>query len=203
MQFPEYDMSIKITGLIGLFFCVCLICSPGNLIAREQDRVIEESGKIDLVVGIMVDQMRPDYIDRYRDMLSPDGFKRLEKEGFLFSHAQFDYMPTATGAGHAGVYTGSTPSVHGAIGNSWYVRESGREVNVIEVQGYKGTGTTTENEGSKGPGNLLTTTFGDELRLHTNFRSKVVSMSRKDRGAILPVDISVMHTGMNRIPEGL
>jgi hypothetical protein len=139
-----------------------------------------------LVLGIIVDQMRPDYIDRYWDMLSDNGFKRLVGQGFTFTHAKFDYMPTATGAGHAGVYAGTTPSEHGAIGNSWYVRDLGRDMNVIEVPGFEGVGSTPGYNGSKGPGNLLTTTVSDELRLHTNMRSKVVSMSRKDRGAIIP-----------------
>jgi len=139
-----------------------------------------------MVVGVVVDQMRPDYVDRYWDMLSDDGFKRLVNEGFSFTNAHFDYMPTATGAGHAGVFAGTVPAVHGAIGNSWYVRDLDRQINVIEVPGYEGVGSADGYDGSKGPGNLLTTTFGDELRLHTNKRSKIVSMSRKDRGAILP-----------------
>lgn len=166
---------ILLTGLLNDF-----VTLPKN---AEKDHLIK---KPSLVVGIIVDQMRPDYIDRYWDMLSDDGFRRLVGEGFTFTHAKFDYMPTATGAGHAGVYAGTTPSVHGAIGNSWYVRELGRAMNVIEVPSYEGVGSAAGYDGSKGPGNLLTTTFTDELRLHTNMRSKVVSMSRKDRGAIIP-----------------
>ncbi len=174
---------------IGILASVLMLMGwSTTLIAQEQSdelhRFYEE--KPALVVGIIVDQMRPDYIDRYWDMLSDDGFRRLVGEGFTFTHAKFDYMPTATGAGHAGVYAGTTPSEHGAIGNSWFVRELGRGMNVIEVPGYEGVGSAPGYDGSKGPGNLLTTTFGDELRLHTNKRSKVVSMSRKDRGAIIP-----------------
>lgn len=145
-----------------------------------------EVEKPKLVVGVMVDQLRPDYIDRFWDKLGDDGFKRLATRGFVFTNHHFDYMYTATGPGHAGVYTGTTPSVHGAMGNSWYVRDLERSMNVIEVPGYDGVGSVAGTDESKGPGNLLVTTFGDELRLHTNFRSKVVSMSRKDRGAILP-----------------
>lgn len=139
-----------------------------------------------LVIGIMVDQMRPDYIARYWDQLGEGGFKRLVNEGFTFTNNQFDYMPTATGPGHASVYTGTTPSVHGVMGNSWYVRDLRRSINVIEVPGFEGVGSTEGYDGSMSAGNVLTTTVGDELRLHTNMRSKVIGISRKDRGAILP-----------------
>src|SRR5690554_1249471 len=144
-----------------------------------------------LVVGIMVDQMRSDYIHKYWDKFGDDGFKRLVNEGFTFTNNHFDYMPTSTGPGHASVYTGTTPAVHGVMGNSWYVRETGNSINVIEVPGYAGIGTEPGKENDKAPSNVLSTTVGDELRLHTNFRSKVVGISRKDRGAILPAG----HTG--------
>jgi predicted AlkP superfamily pyrophosphatase or phosphodiesterase len=144
-----------------------------------------------LVVGVMMDQLRPDYIYRYWDKFGEDGFKRLLNEGFTFTNNHFDYMPTATGPGHASVYTGATPAVHGVMGNSWYVRDLDKSINVIEVPGLEGVGSEPGQEGDKGPGNVLTTTVGDELRLHTNFRSKVVGISRKDRGAILPAG----HTG--------
>src|SRR5690606_33227621 len=88
-------------------------------------------------------------------------------------------------------YTGTTPSVHGVMGNSWYVRELDKSINVIEVPGYNGVGSAEGKEGDKAPGNMLSTTVGDELRLHTNNRSKVIGVSRKDRGAILPAG----HTG--------
>jgi predicted AlkP superfamily pyrophosphatase or phosphodiesterase len=144
-----------------------------------------------LVVGIMVDQMRSDYIHKYWDKFGDDGFKRLVNEGFTFTNNHFDYMPTATGPGHASVYTGTTPAVHGVMGNGWYVRETGKSINVIEVPGYTGVGTEPGKENEKAPSNMLSTTVGDELRLHSNFRSKVIGISRKDRGAILPAG----HTG--------
>lgn len=144
-----------------------------------------------LVVGIMVDQMRADYIQKYWDKFGDDGFRRLVNEGFTFTNNHFDYMPTSTGPGHASVYTGTTPAVHGVMGNSWYVRETGKSINVIEVPGYTGVGTEPGKENDKAPSNLLSTTVGDELRLHTNFRSKVIGISRKDRGAIMPAG----HTG--------
>ncbi|MEX0721516.1 MAG: alkaline phosphatase PafA [Balneolaceae bacterium] len=144
-----------------------------------------------LVIGITVDQMRPDYLSRFWDKLGDDGFKRLLNEGFSFTNTHFNYMPTATGPGHASIYTGTTPSVHGIMGNSWFKRDLNRSINVIEVPGYKGVGSAPGYDGRKSPENMLTTTIGDELRLHTNNRSKVIGISRKDRGAILPAG----HTG--------
>jgi len=176
---------MKYTFIIKVILAIILMITQKNILAQDSSNPYYEE-KPAIVVGVIVDQMRPDYIDRYWDMLRDDGFKRLVNQGFTFSHAKFDYMPTATGAGHAGVFAGTVPAVHGAIGNSWYVRELDRQINVIEVSGYKGVGSPESYDGSKAPGNMLTTTFGDELRLHTNKRSKVVSMSRKDRGAILP-----------------
>ncbi|MEX2573241.1 MAG: alkaline phosphatase PafA [Balneolaceae bacterium] len=179
-------------SIISLSVLALYMLSAGscqNDTRSEGKRSLDQSPQ--LVVGIMVDQMRPDYISRYWDKYGDGGFKRLVNDGFTFTNNRFDYMPTATGPGHAGVYTGTTPAVHGAMGNSWYVRELDRNINVIEVPGYEGVGSQPDYDGSKGPGNLLTTTVGDELRLHTNNRSKVVGISRKDRGAILPAG----HTG--------
>ena len=144
-----------------------------------------------LVVGIMVDQMRADFIHKYWSKFGENGFKRLVNEGFTFTNHHFDYMPTATGPGHASVYAGTTPAVHGVMGNSWYVRELDKSINVIEVPGHQGLGSELGAEADKAPSNMLTTTVGDELRLHTNLRSKVIGISRKDRGAILPAG----HTG--------
>lgn len=172
---------ISISALV-LFLLVSHACDHQNEPANNNPHY--ETPK--LVVGIMVDQMRPDFIYRYWDKYGNDGFRRLVNEGFTFRNNHFDYMPTATGPGHAGVYSGTTPSVHGAMGNSWYVRDLDRSINVIEVPDYEGVGSEPDYDGSKGPGNMLTTTVGDELRLHTYNRSKVVGISRKDRGAILP-----------------
>jgi predicted AlkP superfamily pyrophosphatase or phosphodiesterase len=147
----------------------------------------------DLVVGLIVDQMRPDYIYRYWDKFEEGGLKRLVNEGHTFRNAYFRHLQTSTGPGHAAQLTGASPSVHGLIGNSWYVRELDRNINVIEDvdSGYQGVGSLPDYPGEKSPANMLTTTVGDELFLHTGERSKTVGISRKDRGAILPAG----HTG--------
>lgn len=147
----------------------------------------------DLVIGIIIDQFRPDYIYRYWDNFGDDGFKRLVNEGHNFRNAWFRYLQTSTGSGHAAHLTGSTPAIHGLIGNNFYIRNLDRRINVVEdvSSGYQGVGTQPGYDGQKSPANMLTTTVGDELFLHTNKRSKTIGISRKDRGAILPAG----HTG--------
>ncbi len=142
----------------------------------------------DLVIGIIVDQLRPDYIYRYWDQYGDDGFKRLVNDGFTFRNTWFRYLQTSTGPGHAAQYTGTTPAIHGLLGNHWYDRESHSHPNVIvDVgSGHHGVGSLPDAHAEKSPAKMLTTTVGDELFLHTNERSKTIGISRKDRGAILP-----------------
>ena len=138
-----------------------------------------------LVVGIVVDQMRYDYLYRYWSKYGTGGFRRLLGQGFSFESCHYNYVPTYTGPGHASIYTGATPSVNGIIGNNWFERESGRDTYVTEdktVQGVGGSGAA----GQMSPRYLLSTTLGDELRQATNFQSKVIGLSMKDRGSILP-----------------
>ncbi|WP_230688078.1 alkaline phosphatase PafA [Hymenobacter jeongseonensis] len=138
-----------------------------------------------LVVGIVVDQMRYDYLYRYWSKLGSGGFKRLLGEGFSFESCNYNYVPTYTGPGHASIYTGATPSVNGIIGNNWFERETGKGTYVTDdktVQSVGGTG----GAGQMSPRHMLSTTIGDELRLATNFQSKVIGVCIKDRGSILP-----------------
>jgi predicted AlkP superfamily pyrophosphatase or phosphodiesterase len=139
-----------------------------------------------LVVGIMVDQMRWDYLYRYYDRYASNGgFKRMLNQGFSCENTFINYTPTITGCGHSSVYTGSVPAVHGITGNGWYDYELGRSVYCSEDKSVKTVGSTS-NAGEMSPKNLLTTTICDELRLATNFRSKVIGVAIKDRGGILP-----------------
>lgn len=138
-----------------------------------------------LVVGIMVDQMRWDYLYRYYDRYGPDGFKRMLNEGFSNENTYIDYIPTVTGIGHSTVYTGSVPAIHGITGNSITFNTTGETVNCVGDANIESVGTTSD-DGKKSPVNLLANTIGDELKLATNFRSKVIGISLKDRGAILP-----------------
>jgi predicted AlkP superfamily pyrophosphatase or phosphodiesterase len=138
-----------------------------------------------LVIGIVIDQMRYDYIYRFADKYGTGGFKRLLNNGFDCSNTNYDYVPTYTGPGHAAIYTGTTPYYNGIIGNDWYDRDLGRSVYVAEDTTVTSVGTTS-NAGKMSPRKLLTTTITDELRLSNNKKSKVIGVCLKDRGAIMP-----------------
>lgn len=138
-----------------------------------------------LVVGVVVDQMRYDYLTRFWKHYGEGGFKRLIGEGFNCKNHHFNYAPTSTGPGHASVYTGTTPAVHGIIGNDWYDKQTDEEVYVVSDDSYNSVG----SEGVLGkmsPHRLLTTTITDQNRLHTQFRGKTIAVALKDRGAVLP-----------------
>ena len=139
-----------------------------------------------LVVGIVVDQMKMEYLYRFQDDFSATGFRRLMNDGFVFSNTHFNYMPTYTGPGHASIYTGTTPSVHGIVGNDWFNRSTGKDMYCTDDENVKTVGDGTKKEGEMSPKNLQSTTITDELKLSTNFKSKVIGISLKDRGAILP-----------------
>jgi predicted AlkP superfamily pyrophosphatase or phosphodiesterase len=130
--------------------------------------------------------MRWDFLYRYQSRYSPTGgFNRLLNQGFSFDHTMIPYMPTITGCGHASIYTGTVPAVHGITGNNWWDQKQKREVYCSEDKSVQSVG-SNNSSGQMSPQNLWVTTIGDELKLATNFRSKVVGIALKDRGSILP-----------------
>ncbi len=135
-----------------------------------------------LVVGIVVDQMRYDFLFRFRNNFAEGGFNRLMNEGTNFTFAHYNYIPTKTAPGHASVFTGTTPFYHGIIGNDWYSHELKRNIGCTEDKRYNGLGGPDQMS----PLNMLTSTITDQLKISNNGRSKVISISIKDRGAILP-----------------
>ena len=140
-----------------------------------------------LVVGIMVDQMRWDYLYRFYDRYLPTGgFKRMLNQGFTCENTLIPYSPTVTACGHATVYTGSVPAIHGITGNLWWDKKQMRSVYCTEDNTVKTVGSNS-SLGKQSPRNLFVTTICDELRLATNFRSKVIGIALKDRGGILAV----------------
>jgi len=147
--------------------------------------VVAQDAKPKLVVGIVVDQMRYDYISRFWDKFDEGGFKKLVKEGYSCSNTNFNYMPTYTGPGHASIYTGTTPENHGIIANNWYNKQLDSYLYCTEDTNVKSVGSTSA-AGEMSPKNMLGTTITDELKLATNFKGKVIGISLKDRGAILP-----------------
>lgn len=139
-----------------------------------------------LVVGIVVDQMRWDYLYRYYKRYADNGgFKRLINQGFSCENTFIPYAPTVTACGHASIYTGSVPSINGITGNFWWDYNLNKSVYCTEDSLVNTVGSNTK-AGAESPRNLLTTTIGDELRLATNFQSKVVGVALKDRASILP-----------------
>lgn len=133
----------------------------------------------------MVDQMRQEYLYRFAPKFGEGGFKRLMNQGFMLSNGHYNYVPTYTGPGHASVYTGATPATHGIIANNWYDKVTHKMVNCVEDENQKVVGTDNGN-GDVSPWRLLSSTVTDELELATQRRSKVIGISIKDRGAVLP-----------------
>ncbi|MCE3295836.1 MAG: hypothetical protein K0R65_1550 [Crocinitomicaceae bacterium] len=158
---------------------VCLFLALIPFLAQSQI-----AAKPKLVVGIVVDQMCYDYLYRYQDKFSENGFKKLMKGGTNCQNTQYIYVPTYTGPGHASIYTGTTPSNHGIVANEWFVRSSKKETNCVDDSLVKPVGSAS-GDGKKSPRNLLANTITDQLRL-TYTGSKVISVSIKDRSAILP-----------------
>lgn len=164
-----------------IFVCVFLLGGilAGWVVNKDQGRK-----KPKIVVGLMVDQMRWDYLYKFEARYSDDGIKRLLREGFSCENTLIRHAPTVTAAGHASVYTGTVPAVNGIIENDWYDRSWGRKISNVEDTAVSIIG--LPDKPGRSPQNLLTTTIGDELKLATNFQSKVVGVAIKDRAAILP-----------------
>ncbi|UPT69666.1 MAG: alkaline phosphatase family protein [Flavobacterium sp. JAD_PAG50586_2] len=139
-----------------------------------------------LVVGIVVDQMKMEYLYRFQNDFSDNGFKRLMNDGFTFYNMHYNYLPTYTAPGHASIYTGTTPAIHGIVSNEWYSRTAKKDVYCTDDASVQTLGGGTKEEGEMSPKNLQATTVTDELRLSTNFKGKVIGISMKDRGSILP-----------------
>ncbi|MCH2223429.1 MAG: alkaline phosphatase family protein [Crocinitomicaceae bacterium] len=137
-----------------------------------------------LVVGIVVDQMCYEYLYRYYDKFCDGGFRRLMTEGTNCRNTQYNYIPTYTGPGHASIYTGTTPNNHGIVANDWFDRTTSRSMNCVEDSMVTSVGTDSQY-GNFSPSRLKANTITDQLKL-TYPNAKVVSMSIKNRGAILP-----------------
>ena len=136
-----------------------------------------------LVVGIVVDQMRWDYLYTYYDRWGESGFKTLLNDGYRCNNTIIDYVPTVTAAGHASIYTGTTPAFHGIAGNNFMLH--GKNVTSVRDDSERGVGGNDKTRG-KSPRNLITTTIGDQLLLATDFKSRTVGVALKDRASILP-----------------
>jgi len=138
-----------------------------------------------LLVGIVVDQMRADYVHRFYSKFSEGGFKRLLRQGFEFQDARYTYVPTYTAPGHASIYTGATPAQHGIIANEWYESSTDAQVTSVQDTTEHTFGGQIKGKGVS-PRRLLASTLGDELFLSSVGKANLISISLKDRGAIMP-----------------
>lgn len=165
------------TVLAALFLSCCGIQAQGGKSASMTFQ------RPRLVVGIVIDQMRWDYLYRYQQHYTEGGFKRLLTEGYSCENTRLPYIPSVTAIGHTCIYTGSVPTIHGIAGNNFY--KDGKKVYCTDDPSVRPVGTTAKSA-QMSPCNLWVTTIGDEMKLATNGRSKVVGVSLKDRASILP-----------------
>ena len=162
-------------------FAVLLLSGP----AMAQKRKSIPSDKPQLIIGIVVEGMRYDYIHRYWNNFSDGGFRRLVEEGAVCRNANYSYMLTQTSAGYATIATGCNPFTHGIVSDEWYMQLQEQQVGSVFDAKEKCIGASLENA-NYSPRNILTTTFTDELKLFNNGKSKVVSVSLNPASAILP-----------------
>lgn len=175
MKFLKFSISTI------LFFLQLVVLAQSTPLKKPINKLVKPK----LVIGIVVDQMRWDYLHRFANRYGQGGFKRLLREGFSCDNTQISYIPTVTAAGHAGIYTGTVPALNGITGNDWTEQATGENKYCTQDSTVKTVGSTS-SAGQMSPVNLWATTITDELRLATNFKAKVIGISLKDRGSILP-----------------
>jgi predicted AlkP superfamily pyrophosphatase or phosphodiesterase len=164
--------------LISLVFSIFSSC---NLTAKASGSDLD---KPKLVVSIVVDQMRFDNLDKYKESYSNNGFNRLIREGFNLKNNHFNYVPTVTGPGHSSISTGSTPKTHGIVGNNWFNKKTQKDVYCTTDLNYENLGGNAYSA-KMSPNNLLVNTLGDLNRIENDMNSKTISIAIKDRGSIL------------------
>lgn len=168
-----------------IFISFLLLLAGSMLFAQKNKTQNMTVDRPKLVVALVIDQMRWDFLYRYYDKYETGGFKRLLHEGFSCENTMLNYIPSVTAIGHTTIFTGSVPSIHGIAGNDWFDPKTGKSTYCTDDSTVLTIGSDTK-AGKMSPHNLLATTITDELRMATNFRSKVVGVSLKDRAAILP-----------------
>lgn len=171
-----------------IYSILCFVVLSFNSYAQVPKAVQSStSTKPKLIVGIVVDQMRWDYINQFKPYFTTQqGFMRFVNEGASCNNNFIPYVPTVTACGHTAVYTGSTPALHGITGNQWYDNYKQRNVYCVEDPSVQSVGVENSPAGKMSPVNVWTSTIGDEIKLANNFKSKVIGISIKDRGAIIP-----------------
>jgi len=178
---------VLLFSFLSLLFIQCISVKQKTITTPKTTSTTSKTiSKPTLVVGIVVDQMRYDYLTQFEAKYGEGGFKRMIREGYNCKNNHYNYIPTYTGPGHASVYTGTTPENHGIIANDWYDKNLKEDVYCASDSNYTSVGVEGKWEGKMSPHRMQTTTITDQLRLATQQRGKVIGIAIKDRGAILP-----------------
>ncbi len=181
MNILQLNSKIK----FGIIVCIGLFTSNFTYSQANTKTSSAVPSQPKIVIGMMVDQMRWDFLYRYQNRYTEGGFKRLLREGFSCENTMIDYSPTITACGHTCVYTGSAPAIHGVIGNDWYDRKAGKNISCVDDDSTTTVGASKPGIGQS-PHNNLSTTITDQLRIASNYQSKTVGIAIKDRASILP-----------------
>ena len=187
---------IRRTRAVALLLLLCLLFvntgaqtgSHANASVNQARTQRENSAaqRPRLVLLIVVDQFRYDYLERFGDLFVANGLRRLLRDGASWTNANYDHMPTYTAPGHAALLTGTWPAENGIIGNEWFDRETGKRITSVTDATTKAVGGGAADVVGASPRRLMASTLGDELRIVSNDRAKVIGISLKDRAAILP-----------------
>jgi predicted AlkP superfamily pyrophosphatase or phosphodiesterase len=164
------------------------LCAPAEALQRREEArraAPVQTKRPRLVLLIAVDQFRYDYLERFGDLFGAGGLRRLLREGASWTDCNYDHVPTETAPGHATMLTGAWPSETGIISNQWFDRYEGKSVENVRDDSVRLLG-GGEGERASSPRNLLASTLGDQLKMATAGRARVVGVSSKNRAAILP-----------------
>ncbi len=176
----------RILSVLILILSAVLVEAQSSSAQFESfDEIQIQNDRPKLVVGIVVDQMRYDYLTRFANKYGDGGFMRLIKDGFNCKNNHFNYIPTYTGPGHASIYSGTTPRNHGIISNSWYDKENKEFVYCTQDDTVMPVGSFSPSNRNS-PRRMVSSTLSDEIKLFTQQRGKAIGISIKDRGAVLP-----------------
>src|SRR5216684_4291491 len=167
----------------SLCVALLLLCSISVALASAYN------ARPKLIIVIVIDQFRGDYLERYRDQFGDGGFRVFLDRGAYFTDCNYDYANTRTAPGHATLFTGSYSSGHGIVANEWWDPQKKKRVTSVEDDATKLVGVERTGPGAS-PHNLLSDTLGDELKLSTGGKARVFAVSLKDRAAVLPAGFS-------------
>ncbi len=176
---------VRTTAAVLTLALLLAFDAPADAVQRRSAPPVAQSKRPRLVLLIAVDQFRYDYLERFGDLFGAGGLRRLLRDGASWTDCNYDHVPTETAPGHATMLTGAWPSETGIIANQWFDRVEGKPVENVRDDSVRLLG-GGEGEPAASPRNLLVSTLGDQLKMATSGRARVVGVSSKNRAAILP-----------------